>query len=123
MTLTVLLVENERPVAASVARHLRRAGYAPTVARSCTEASALEERFDLGVFDIDLGDGFGVELAEECLAKGRVRAAAFYTGAAYQVALRRAAAVGPVIGKTEGIELLLGTLASLGQALRPAVSA
>ena len=84
MTLRVLLVENERPVARAVERLLRRAGYCPTVARNCTEANALRECFDLGIFDIDLGDGHGVDLAEQCLAKGSVRAAAFYTGADYE---------------------------------------
>jgi DNA-binding response OmpR family regulator len=113
MTLRVLLVEDERPVAKAVERHFRRAGYAPTVARNCNEVSALNECFDLGVFDIDLGDGLGVDLAEQCLAKGRVRAAVFYTGASHQETLLRAGSIGPVIGKTEGIDSLLGTVARL----------
>lgn len=49
----------------------------------------------LGVFDVDLPDGDGVELAQELLRVGQVKAVVFYTGRP----VNRAADVGTVVTK------------------------
>jgi hypothetical protein len=73
-----------------------------TVAASPTEARALGETFDVGVFDLDLPDPCGIELAEELLSAARIGRAVFFTGASWQPVLRRAARVGALVEKGQG---------------------
>jgi DNA-binding NarL/FixJ family response regulator len=73
-----------------------------TVATSPSEARALGQTFDVGVFDLDLPDPCGVELAEELLSAARIGRAVFFTGASWQPVLRRAAQVGALVEKDQG---------------------
>ena len=73
-----------------------------TVAKGPTEARALGESFDVAVFDLDLPDPSGVELAEELLSAARIGRAVFFTGPSWQPVLRRAARMGAVVEKDQG---------------------
>ncbi len=79
-----------------------RSELAVTVARGSSEARALGESFDVGVFDLDLADSSAVELAEELLSAARIGRAVFFTGASWQPVLRRAARMGAVVEKEQG---------------------
>ncbi len=103
----ILLVEDDPELCRAVARILRREGLEVTAAPSCSAATALTCSFDLGVFDIGLGDGDGVELAEQLLERGRVARAVFFTSAGRVEIHRRARRVGPVVQKLDGAEALL----------------
>lgn len=103
----VLLVEDDRLVARSLARLLMAHGLSVEVADSCTAARNLSGHFDLGIFDIELPDGLGVDLAHELSLRTKVCAVMFYTGASYQPLLRRAADMGPLVPKQGGPLALL----------------
>jgi len=103
----ILLVEDDPEVSRAVARSLRREGLEVTAAPSCSTARALTCCFEMGVFDIGLGDGDGVELAQQLLEQGRVVRAVFFTSAGSVEIHRRARRVGPVVRKTDGAEALV----------------
>jgi len=103
----ILLVEDDPELCRAVARILRREGLEVTAAPSCAAARALTCPFELGVFDIGLGDGDGVELAEQLLDQGRVTRAVFFTNAGRVEIQRRARRVAPVVQKSDGAEALL----------------
>jgi DNA-binding response OmpR family regulator len=108
----VLHVENDRLVARAVARVLNRLGYNTHSVPSCDAARAIHSEFDVGIFDVDLGDGNGVRLAEELLLRGTVGACLFFTGTGDFRALTRAASNGSVIRKQAGVETLAAELAA-----------
>ena len=110
---SVLLVEDNPLVADAVRRDLARSAFDVTVAASSGVARALEQTFDVGVFDLVLGDESGIDLAQELLSNARIGRAVFFTGASWQPLLRRAAQVGPLIEKAQG------TLALLAELLEP----
>ena len=74
----LLLVENDRTVLRTVARALRHEGYVTWSVTGVAAALELTRGFHYGVFDIELGDGDGVELARQMLTDGRVRHAVFF---------------------------------------------
>jgi DNA-binding response OmpR family regulator len=95
----ILVVEDDLVIARLIERGFVRLGFVVHVATSCVEARAATGPFRCGVFDIELGDGDGVELAVELLSRGSVRTAVFYTGSLDADARRRAIGVGRVIDK------------------------
>ncbi len=103
----ILLVEDERQLSRAIARALRSHGFDVVAAPTAAMARVLDCRFSLGIFAIDLGDGSGVDLARELLTEGRVGSAIFFSATQDQVELDRAAAVGPVVAKRDGVEALL----------------
>jgi DNA-binding NarL/FixJ family response regulator len=106
----VLLVEDSQLTLRATARALRSKGFAVEVARSCAEARLQGRHFDTGVFDIHLGDGSGVELAQAMTFNRQVEHAVFYTGGTCQQVLRRAVRLGPVVPKSEGVEVLVSVV-------------
>jgi len=109
----VLHVENDSLVARAVARVLKRLGFSTLSVGSCDAARTLKSAFDVGVFDVDLGDGNGVQLAEELLTRGTVSACLFFTGTGNFRLLSRAASNGGVVRKQAGVEALAHELAAL----------
>src|SRR5690606_21276632 len=83
-TYRVLLVEDDPAVARGLARLLMARGLSVDIALSCSAARSLPGHFDLGIFDIELTDGLGVDLARELVRRTKVCAVMFYTGATYQ---------------------------------------
>jgi DNA-binding NarL/FixJ family response regulator len=107
---TVLVVEDEEPVREVVVRALLRYGHTVVAAASCSDASKHPGPFDVGIFDIGLGDGDGIELATELLRQGRVARAIFYTGGADPARITQAVELGTVVSKGDGLEPLLRAL-------------
>ena len=89
-----LVLEDDPIIRRAVVRVLRKGGDEIVEACCCAEARAATD-CTLGVFDVDLPDGDGVELAQELLRVGQVKAVVFYTGRP----VIRAAHVGVVVTK------------------------
>lgn len=96
-----LLLEDSADVARALARIMAAHGFAVTAVRLCAEALALAGVFQLGVFDIDLPDGSGVDVARTLLARGQVRRVIFCTGCASFQTLRAAEELGQVVSKPD----------------------
>lgn len=62
--MTVLIVEDHRPLAEWMGTELKHAGWAPTIARTVLEAEHMVRRltFDVVLLDIGLPDGDGIDL-------------------------------------------------------------
>ena len=74
---------------------------------------AATERFDLGVFDIDLPDGDGVSVAEALAKRGTVKNLLFFSGCTQSFAISRASEVGRFLGKDAGVEALFSLIDEL----------
>ena len=105
-TRAVLVVEDDDGVRRAICRALMAVGCHAVMATSCAEARAQAGSFAIGVFDIQLGDGCGVELAAELLRDGKIPRAIFFTGGADGTTLLRALKLGNVISKADGVETL-----------------
>jgi CheY-like chemotaxis protein len=103
----ILVVEDDVLVSRAISRVLARLGWEVIAAPSCLAARALACRFDLGVFELELIDGSGIELAEAMLDGGQVDFAVFFTAELDSSAVGPARRVGPVIKKSEGVEALV----------------
>jgi len=103
----LLLVEDNELLARSLKRALTHAEFDVTVMHNFGDAQQLLQPalagtaapYALGIFDIDLPDGDGTELAEQMLASGVVRDAIFYSGCADARRLQRARNIGEVVKK------------------------
>ena len=115
----VLVVEDDPLVARALARALMSHGLIVDIALSCEAARVLEGRYDLGVFDIELPDGFGTNLARELALRATVCGIVFYTGACYQPLLRRAWQLGEVVAKQGGVQSLLEAVRTRLSSPRP----
>jgi DNA-binding response OmpR family regulator len=106
----LLLVEDELTLARSVARLLRRHGFDIYLAADCDEARRAPGTFSLGIFDIDLPDGDGVDLAKELSIHGAVRRVVFFSGTAEASQQAVARKVGPLVEKSRGFPDLLAVI-------------
>ena len=114
---SVLVVEDSSVLARPLKRFLKHLGYTVHYASSCAEARAFRGPFDVGLFDIELSDGSGINLCLELLATKVVAAAVFYSAVVHPASLQRAAQLGVVVRKTQSAEDLRQALCSaLGQA-------
>lgn len=111
----LLHVENDPLVARAVRRLLRIHQYDVGSVLSCQEGNVTSGSFHVGVMDIDLGDGDGVELARQLMDRGVIRRAVFFTARTDHETTQRASEVGPVISKTAGVEALLDEIAKCFQ--------
>jgi DNA-binding response OmpR family regulator len=102
----VLAVEDNAILARPLTRFLAHSGYEVTYADGCARARTLTDTFDVGVFDIELADGSGIDLCLELRARGVVRSAVFYTGVVESKRLIEAARVATVVRKTQSAEAL-----------------
>ncbi len=109
----LLVVEDDVTVARAVSRTLARRGFSVALARSCTAARALTQRFDFAVLDLDLPDGNGADLARALLDGDKVRSVLFFTGSRDPALLARARALGAVIMKSSGSVEILAQLTHL----------
>jgi DNA-binding response OmpR family regulator len=107
--MTILLVEDDAALARGLERHLRRAGFVVTAVGRGVDALAVEGA-DVGVFDIDLPDISGVDVARRLLESARIGRAIFFTATDDAFSLQEARALGLVIDKSEGVEKLLAAL-------------
>ena len=117
-TLPLLVVEDDRAVARAIARLLRRRGHSVHVTHSFEAALSRNERYDCGIFDVDLPDGGGIELATELLEQGRVRRCVFFSASPDTSVARRAEKLGEFVHKTSGVAELARAVASALSATR-----
>jgi ActR/RegA family two-component response regulator len=111
---SILHVEDDKLVARSLRRWLERRGFVVTSVGTCAEAQACKTNPVCGVFDIDLPDGDGIQLAAKLLEQAQVQRAVFYTATCDAEAMARAAALGPVVSKGGNLENLLRALTNAG---------
>ena len=113
-----MVVEDDVLVSRAISRVLARLWCEVIAAPSCLAARALACSFDLGVFELELIDGSGIELAETMLDAGQVDFAMFFTAELGTRLLGRARRVGPLVKKSEGVEALVpvvvGSIDQLG---------
>jgi DNA-binding response OmpR family regulator len=102
-----LVVEDDVLVSRAISRVLSRLGCEVIAAPSCLAVRALACRFDLGVFELELIDGSGIELAETMLGAGQMNFAVFFTAELGTRLLGLARRVGPLVKKSEGVEALV----------------
>ncbi len=109
----LLYVEDNRGIAQIVAKTLRLAGHDVTLRHGYADALQASGYHDVGLFDLTLPDGDGIDLCERLLAERRIGAALFCSGSIDDLLLERAAETAPVIRKD-------ATLAELERALAAA---
>jgi DNA-binding response OmpR family regulator len=106
----VLLVQDDVELAGAIARLLRQSGFEVVVTPSCSTTLALTCCFEVGVFDIELPDGDGIQLASELMDAELVQRAVFFSAAEQRPRLARAAQVAPVVPRSHGIDALLAVV-------------
>jgi DNA-binding response OmpR family regulator len=95
----ILLIEDHAAVGRAIAKSLTAQGHAVTLLHSFAEAFVAPGYYDVGIFDITLPDGDGIELCERLLATGRIGGALFCSGSIDDLLLERAERTAPVVSK------------------------
>jgi DNA-binding response OmpR family regulator len=106
-----LIVEDEPAVGRALARTLRKEGYHVDVARTHADSLTFFGEYDCGVFDIELPDSDGVDLAESLASRGIVKFVVFFSGMSDPAAEQRARGRGMYVHKSEGIGRLRSIIA------------
>lgn len=112
--MNVLIVEDNSAIARAVTKALRGYGHVTTSVGSAEQARASGTGFDVGVFDISLPDGDGIELAEELRSKGAVRHILFFSGSVDDYMIERAEKAGRVLPKQQSFADLHRVLLEVG---------
>jgi DNA-binding NarL/FixJ family response regulator len=112
----VLLVDSDELTVSFVTRLMRRNGFDVIQAGSGAAARSLPASFEVGVFEVSMGDGDGILLAGEMLADARVRRVVFFTDVVDVDLLKEAARLGPVLSKDAPASALI---AAVGASKRP----
>ncbi len=97
--MNLLLVEDNGAVGRAIAKSLRAQGHTVTLVHNYTDARATAGYFDVGVFDITLPDGDGIDLCEQMLRERRIGGALFCSGSIDDLLIERAEETAPVISK------------------------
>jgi DNA-binding response OmpR family regulator len=106
----LLIVEDDLPLARALQRSLVARGIQARHVARCDTASALRGHYVVGVFDIDLPDGDGVELARTLMLRGVVSKVVFYTACSHPLRLARAKDLGTVFVKSSHLSSLMDLL-------------
>lgn len=112
----ILIVEDEPAVGRALERLLVRDGYACDLARTHADSLSFFGEYDCGVFDIELPDSDGVELAASLKSRGIVRHVVFFSGLSDGDSEARARVHGVYVHKSEGIARLRTVIASAVEA-------
>ena len=113
MVKRVMLVEDEPTLARALVRLLRHGGFDVALATTCAEARRLPGSFSVGIFDIDLPDGDGIDLARQLRLDGIVRRIVFFSGTVAPRKRVHALGLGPLVEKTKGYYALQATILEL----------
>jgi DNA-binding response OmpR family regulator len=97
--LNLLLVEDNAAVGRAIAKSLRAQGHFVTLAHTYADARATTGYHEVGIFDITLPDGDGIELCELLLRERRIGGALFCSGSIDDLLLARAQETAPVVSK------------------------
>jgi DNA-binding NarL/FixJ family response regulator len=90
-----------------IRRVLESEGMVVTTASSRAEGIAQTGTFTVGVFDLDLGDGNGVDVATHLLQTGQVAQCVFFSGGAPRSVMEGARALGVLFSKGDGLKVLV----------------
>ena len=104
--LRLLVVEDEPAVGRALARSFERDGHTVDVALSHADSLAFQGQYDCGVFDVELPDSDGVDLAERLKHRGVVHAVVFFSGLSDGKSEPRARRHGVYVHKSEGLARL-----------------
>jgi DNA-binding response OmpR family regulator len=107
----ILIVEDEPAVGRALARALTRDGYRVDVARTHADSLTFSANYACGIFDIELPDSDGVELARRLKARGVVREVVFFSGLSDGKTEMRAREQGAYVHKSEGLVRLRSVIA------------
>jgi DNA-binding response OmpR family regulator len=108
----LLLVEDDLLLARALQRTFIARGINTRHVARCATAAALRGPYLVGVFDIDLPDGDGVELARLLQRRGIVGRVVFYTACSHPMRLARAKDLGTVFAKSTHLGSLMDVLQS-----------
>ncbi len=109
MDRSILLADDSALVRAATTRRLAQCGLRVTTLGSSREADGVDPtRFSAALLDIDLGDGFGPDVAARLRATVPALPIAFLTGGGPDPVLDAARTFGPVFCKVSGIEEAIG---------------
>lgn len=97
--MNLLLVEDNGAVGRAISKSLRARGHEVTLVHTYADARGTLGYFDVGIFDITLPDGDGIQLCEQLLQAGRVGGALFCSGSVDDLLLERAQETAPVVSK------------------------
>ena len=104
-----ILIADDSPIVLRVIRRkLERLGFEVIEASTEAQCGAVEgASLNFAVFDLELGDACGTVSAGRLLAGNRALRVAFFSSSNKPPALARAAALGRVFSKDDGIDALL----------------
>ena len=109
----LLVVEDEPAVGRALHRSLEREGYEVDLARTHADSLSFQAEYDCGIFDIELPDSDGVDLAKRLKARGVVKNVVFFSGLSDGKSEARARVHGVYVHKSEGIQRLFSAIAGL----------
>jgi two-component system cell cycle response regulator CtrA len=109
----ILIVEDEPAVSRALERLLKREGYDCDVAQSHADSLSFFGEYDCGVFDVELPDSDGVDLAASLQSRGIVKHVVFFSGLSDGKSEARARAQGAYVHKSEGTQRLRAVIASV----------
>src|SRR5690349_5678392 len=111
MSRPILFVDDSALVRAAILRRLVARGLRVTALASSAEAEAVDATgFAAALLDIDLGDGFGPDVAARLRHGAPALPIAFLTGGGPPSVVDAAKAFGPVFCKTAGVDDAIGWL-------------
>src|SRR5262245_36290659 len=109
----LLIAEDEPAIGRALARALEKEGYTVDVARTHADSLAFHGEYDCGVFDIELPDSDGVDLASSLHVRGVVKEIVFFSGMSDGKSEARARARGAYVHKSERLMRLRAVIAGL----------
>jgi CheY-like chemotaxis protein len=109
----VFVADDSPLVRAAVVRRIRDAGREVVEADSAAKAAAVEVAgLACALLDLDLGDGWGTDVAERLRASAAALPIAFFTSEQGGERVERAKTFGPVFSKPEGIDEAIAWIVS-----------
>lgn len=109
----LLIIEDEPTIGRALARIFEKEGYVVDVARTHADSLTFQEGYQCGVFDIELPDSDGVDLAATLRSRGVVKEIVFFSGMNDGKSEARARARGVYVHKSEGLTRLRNVVAAL----------
>lgn len=111
-SLSILFVDDSALARAATIRLLGARGLTVTALSSHAEATAVDaSAFSAALLDIELGDGFGTEVAFSLRQRSPLLPIAFLTGGGPRPVLDVAGQFGPVFSKISGVEEAISWIA------------
>jgi CheY-like chemotaxis protein len=106
---SILFVDDSAVARAATSQRLADRGVRVTALASSREAEAVDPtKFAAALLDIELGDGFGPDVAARLRLESPKLPIAFLTGGAPSRIVEAARAIGPVFSKTAGVDEAIG---------------